>query len=67
MKFKTQNPQPGDVRTITYFAWTPALVATTKNGHPFVDETRWLETVTIRQQWAYGNDGYEWVNREFID
>lgn len=83
MRFK-ENPIPkhGDLRVFTYFAFIPVKSIckyTNENMEVVkVKETRWLEKVSILQQYHYEvendvNTCYKpnvtkyWVNLEFVD
>lgn len=51
---------PSEVRRVTWFAWLPVRIGL---------ETRWLETVTVRQRVnpLATLGGPRWFNEEFID
>lgn len=52
------RPCIGDKRTITYFAWFPIELAR---------EVRWLERVSVCQEYAQTSRGEAWISRRFAD
>lgn len=55
-----QQPEPGDTRTVRRFLWWPTL-----GGW---NEVRWLERVTISQEWVvtrWGGRAHGWRNTGF--
>lgn len=61
------NHKSERVRVRTWFAWLP-VTATTYNimEQPYL-QTRWLETVTVRQEWHRGEGAIpgQWLNKDF--
>ena len=56
MKFRSKplsKPEKETIRVVEYFAWFPVTIG---------EETRWLETVRIEQEYYWG-----WDNIKFID
>ena len=60
MRFSKKVPHHRDVRITTYFAWFPVCII---QNEFTVEEWRWLETVTVKQEWLAN----KWVNIKFID
>ena len=61
MRWFDKKTTPKLVRTKTWFAFFPVKIG---------DETRWLETVTVKQEYFYKLGGVEWPtwhNMSFID
>ena len=58
MKWKSRVARPGDERVVTFFAWLPVMIM----GDEIL-ETRWLETVKIRQEYIHRH----WDNVAFVD
>jgi len=60
---KWNNPTSGSSRVVKKFAWWPIRIG---------KEARWLERVTIRQQYVFNGYSwdtpiYVWFNVEFLD
>ena len=55
---KKPKPQTGDKRTIKKFALLPIIIN---------EEVRWLEFVTIYQEFIIGYGSTIWLNIKFID
>lgn len=63
---RVNKPILGSTRIKTYFAWLPVTGTFWYDNIP-IQQTRWLEEVTIRQRYvASGNDRL-WGSTEFID
>jgi hypothetical protein len=63
MRWKSKKPIPGHTRERSFFAFLPARTGL---------ETRWLERVTVLQQYVpdgegYSGNGFMWKNIHFID
>ena len=52
------SPEQGNKRLRTFFAFTPFRVD---------KETRWLEWVTVREEYKCGYGGCWWCVLEFVD
>ncbi len=66
MRYTKYNPKNGEERSVVRFLWWPVTIYGPDGKY---DETRWLETVTIRQ--VYHVYPYlvpdQWENVEFVD
>lgn len=74
MRFKIKSkPEYGDIRIFTYFAWIPVCCYRFKVSKEYLKEIRWLEKVTVKQEYIKSDDKYlleilrgdRWVNRQF--
>ena len=67
---RKENPNFGDTRTITKFAWCPiTLPYGEQNIFKGQDVTVWLETVSIFQEyieWGYDELHQGWCDRYFV-
>lgn len=57
MRWTKHKPEDGDTRIKTKFAFLPIKIG---------DEVRWLEKVTVKQEYREGYDLSYWADIEFI-
>ncbi len=60
----SNKPQIGSEEIFTFFAWFPVTV---KGNNLVKDETRWLEEVTIKCKYIFGESYKYWKPMEFIN
>lgn len=61
--YPSRPPLNGDVRVISFFAWLPVTVGDCDSGF----ETRWLEPVTVEQEFRGLGLANYWNNVRFVD